>query len=146
VTTADAPRPDPTAPPPEVRIGTPERQAAEDALETHLHEHRLDATEFALRVEACQRARNRGELLRVFADLPVPHPELPPLTPTPPEPDGDPPPAALAGCLTLGLGLPVAAVLGFVHGTWWTLAVPVAVSMAMTYVEQFRRPAPTTDT
>jgi hypothetical protein len=45
-----------------------------------------------------------------------------------------------AGCLTLGLGLPVAVVLGFVYGMWWALAVPVAVTVVMAYVEHLRTP------
>lgn len=128
--------------PPDVRIGTPERQAAEAALEVHLKDKRLDADEFERRVAACQRAGNQTELLWIFVDLPAPHPELsatsvPPATGS----DEDIPPGALAGCLTLGLGLPVAVVLGVVYGTWWALAVPVAVTVAMAYVEQLRQPA-----
>jgi hypothetical protein len=34
----------------------------------------------------------------------------------------------------------VAVVLGFVYGTWWALAVPVAVTVAMAYVEHVRSP------
>ncbi|MFI6761609.1 hypothetical protein ACIBF5_20970 [Micromonospora sp. NPDC050417] len=33
--------------------------------------------------------------------------------------------------ILLGLGLPVAVVLGLVYDIWWVLAVPVAVSMLM---------------
>ncbi|MEV4656680.1 DUF1707 domain-containing protein [Micromonospora sp. NPDC049301] len=122
----------------EVRIGTPERRAAEVALEVHLSEKRLDSDEFERRTEACEQASNQGELLRVFADLPVPHPELPSSAVPSTELDDDIPPLALAGCLALGLGLPVAIVLGWVYGTWWALAVPVAVTVAMAYVEHLR--------
>ncbi|MFI7574035.1 DUF1707 domain-containing protein [Micromonospora sp. NPDC049497] len=133
---------DPSGPSQDVRIGTPERRAAEDALEVHLSEKRLDPDEFERRVEACQHARNQAELSRIFADLPAPHPELPSSTvpPTEADQDIDIPAVAVAGCLTLGLGLPVAVVLGFAYGTWWALAVPVAVTVAMTYVEHLRQP------
>lgn len=36
--------------------------------------------------------------------------------------------------------VPVAVVLGLVYGVWWTLAVPVAVTVAMAYVEHLRTP------
>jgi hypothetical protein len=129
-------------PPPEVRVGTPERRAAEAALEVHLSEKRLDPDEFERRIEACQQARNQTELLRMFADLPAPHPEMPSATAPRTEPDEDMPAIAAAGCLALGLGLPVAVVLGVVYGTWWALAVPVTVTVAMTYIEHLRQSAP----
>ncbi|SCL22378.1 protein of unknown function [Micromonospora pallida] len=132
----------PGEPPPEVRIGTPERRAAEAALEVHLGEKRLDPDEFERRVRACRLARHQTELVRIFADLPAPHPELPSAAPASrAEPDEDMPPVAVAGCLTLGLGLPVAVVLGVVYGTWWALAVPVAMTVAMTYIEHLRQSA-----
>lgn len=122
-----------------LRIGTPERQTAEDALEAHLVAKRLDSAEYSRRVEACQSARTWAELVRIFDDLPLPHPELPSATAPPTADEGDDmPPAAVAGCLSLGLGLPVAVVLGLVYGTWWALAVPVAVTVVMGYVEQLR--------
>lgn len=127
--------------PPEVRIGTPERRAAEAALEVHLRDKRLDPDEFERRLAACQRAGNQSELLWIFVDLPAPHPELSATSAPATESDEDIPPGALAGCLTLGLGLPVAIVCGFVYGTWWALAVPVAVTVAMAYVEHLRQPA-----
>ncbi|WBB68269.1 DUF1707 domain-containing protein [Micromonospora sp. WMMD812] len=129
-----------SGPSPELRIGTPERRAAEDALEIHLSEKRLDSDEFDRRVEACEQASNQAELLRIFADLPTPHPEMPSSAASPAEFEGDVPPIAVAGCLTLGLGLPVAIVLGWVYGTWWALAVPVAATVAMAYIEHLRKP------
>lgn len=136
-----------SGPGPALRIGTPERLAAQDALEVHLREKRLDPAEFDRRVAACQEAGTQEELLRIFADLPAPHPELPSAGPAPVDPDdgddgddGDVPPVAVAGCLTLGLGLPVAVVLGVVYDAWWALAVPVTVTVLMTYVEQLRQP------
>ncbi len=126
-----------------LRIGTPERASAEDALETHLVARRLDAADYERRVAACRTAQTRSELMRIFADLPVPHPELPPaVTPVVAEAnDGPPMPMSFfAGCLTLALGFPVAVVLGFVYGIWWALAVPVAVTVVMAYVEHLRTP------
>ncbi|MEV4481454.1 DUF1707 domain-containing protein [Micromonospora coxensis] len=124
---------------PEVRIGTPERRAAEAALEVHLSERRLDSDEFERRVAACEQASTQAELLRVFADLPAPHPAMPSAVVRPTEPeDDDIPPVAVAGCLALGLGLPVAIVLGWVYGTWWALAVPVVATVVMAYVEHLR--------
>ncbi|MEU4428423.1 DUF1707 domain-containing protein [Actinoplanes sp. NPDC024001] len=124
---------------PDLLIGTPERDSAREALDAHLVEKRLDPAEFERRVEAVEQARTRSELMRVFADLPVPHPELPAAAAAPAAPEEqDPPPIFLAGCLTLTLGLVVAVVLGFVYGAWWALAVPIAVTVAMIYVEQVR--------
>jgi hypothetical protein len=126
-------------PAPDPLIGIPERNSAEEALETHLIEKRLDPGEYGRRVEAAQLARTQSELMRLFSDLPVPHPTLPASAEPPAEAEDEPPPAIFfAGCLTLALGLPVAVVLGFVYGTWWTLAVPVAATAAMAYVEHLR--------
>ncbi|SCL24597.1 DUF1707 domain-containing protein [Micromonospora inyonensis] len=114
---------------------------ARDALQVHLDAERLDADGFARRVAACEQAVDQTELLRIFADLPAPRPQLPSAE-APAEADEDMPPGVLAGCLALGLGIPVAIVVGAVYGTWWALAVPVAVTVAMAYVEHLRRPAP----
>ncbi|MFI6231370.1 DUF1707 domain-containing protein [Micromonospora echinospora] len=138
MTNADGPG---THPPPALRIGAPERQVARDALEVHLDEERLDADEFARRIAACEQAADQTELLRIFADLPAPRPQLPSAE-APAEADEDIPPGPLAGCLALGLGIPVAIVVGAVYGAWWALAVPVAVTVTMAYVEHLRRPAP----
>ena len=121
-------------------IGTPERASAQESLEAHLVAKRLDPAEYGRRVEASQVAQTRSELMRIFADLPLPHPELPATTAPPVEADEEPPAVFLAGCLTLALGLPVAVVLGFAYGAWWTLAVPVAATVAMAYVEHLRTP------
>lgn len=128
-------------PPPRLRIGTPERLAAEDALRDHLIEKRLDPDEFERRMAACEQASDQAELLRIFVDLPAPHPEMPPavVAPTEADADDDIPPIVAAGLLALGLGLPVAVVLGFAYGAWWTLAVPVASTVAMAYVEHLRQ-------
>lgn len=105
-------------------IGTPERELARRALDVHLAEDRLSEIDYHRRLGACQEARTRAELLEVFADLPEPRPDLPDLHS---DSDEDMPALAVAGCATIGLGLPVAIVLGIIYGAWWGLAVPVAV-------------------
>lgn len=119
----------------DLRIGMPERDAAREALEAHLAAERIDSTEYEQRWAACREARSQAELLRTFADLPAPHPELPSLPGPSTNTDEDIPPLAVAICVALLLGLPVTVVLGFVYGAWWTLAVPVTLSVAMLYTE-----------
>lgn len=125
---------------PDPLIGTPERDSAQEALEAHLVAKRLDPAGYGRRVEASQLAQTQSELRRIFADLPLPHPELPATVAAPVEADEEPPAIFFAGCLTLALGLPVAVVLGFAYGAWWTLAVPVTATVAMAYVEHLRAP------
>lgn len=129
--------------PPDLRIGTPEREAAREALHEHHAADRLDQAEYEQRWATCQTAGTQAELRQVFVDLPAPHPDLP----TPPDPsmdtDEDMPPLAVAICLALLLGLPVTVVLGFVYGAWWGLAVPVALSVALVYAEHLRTRART---
>ncbi|WP_433721146.1 DUF1707 SHOCT-like domain-containing protein [Actinoplanes sp. CA-051413] len=126
-------------PAPDLLVGTPERESAQEALEAHLMEKRLDPGDYEQRVEAAKLARTRSQLLRLFADLPVPHPELPTAAgPVTHQDDETPPPIFLAGCLMLALGLPVAVVLGFAYGIWWVLAVPVVATVAMAYIEHLR--------
>jgi hypothetical protein len=135
--------PDDRSPVPDRLIGTPERASAYQALEEHLVEKRFDPAEHQRRLEATNLARTQSELLQIFADLPPPHPKLPPeAAPPVAAPDDEPPAVFFAGCLTLGLGLPVAVVLGFAYGIWWSLAVPVAVTVAMAYIEHLRTPRP----
>jgi hypothetical protein len=130
---------DGSPPAPDPLIGAPERSSAREALEAHLIAQRLDPGEYERRDEAAQLARTQSELRELFADLPVPHPELPAAAAAPAAPEDEMPPLSfLAGCLTLALGLPVAVVLGFVYGTWWALAVPVALTVTMMYAEHLR--------
>lgn len=139
VTDADDIEPYEVAATPDLRIGTPEREDAKRALEAHLLARRLDEAELERRLTAVDAAVTRGELRMVFGDLPVPHPVLPAAAPAPPtEPEDDMPPLAAAGCLALGLGVPVAVVLGFVYGAWWSLVVPVVVPVVLAYLEHLR--------
>jgi hypothetical protein len=57
-----------------VRIGFVEREAAAAALGGHFAAGRLDPGEYASRVEAATAARNRADLVPLFADLPGPNP------------------------------------------------------------------------
>jgi len=119
----------------DLRIGAQERAAAITTLDTHREDGRLDTVEYDKRVVACQQAITQADLLRVFADLPDPHPELPA---RPGSDDDNVPLGAAAGCVTLLFGLPVTIVLGFIYGAWWGIAVPVAVTAAGLYIEHLR--------
>ena len=141
VTSADhTGRPDHVGPSPDLLIGAPEREAARLALETHLIEQRLDAADHERRLQACDSARTQSELRRIFHDLPAPHPDLPslPVAPAVPKNDDDEdiPALAISGCLLLGLGIPVAIVLGFVYGAWWALVVPVLLTAALAHIDR----------
>jgi hypothetical protein len=116
---------------PDLRIGLPEREAAREALDVHLAADRLHPREHEQRLTACHEARTQAELLRVFADLPAPHPELPGTERSSVQTDEDLSSLGAAVLVTLLLGLPVAVVLGIVYGTWWALAIPVAVSVLL---------------
>lgn len=113
-----------------LRVGTPEFAAAREALAEHVAQKRIDSAEYERRMELAKASTTQGELLRVFADLPEPHPDLPGLSPPLPlrkgkDPD-DIPLYGVACLLAMLLGEPVAIVLGIVYGWWWSLAVPVA--------------------
>ena len=130
-------RPDRPGHIPDLKVGAPEREAARLALETHLIEQRLDTADHERRLQACDLAGTQSELLRIFHDLPAPHPKLPSIPPAPTaseDNDEASPPLAVSGCLLLGLGTPVAIVLGIVYGAWWTLAVPVVLTAVMAHI------------
>jgi hypothetical protein len=132
-----------------LRVGRPEFTAARDALGEHVEQGRIDSAEFERRMEAVKATTTQGELLRVFADLPAPHPDLPGLPPPlllRPSGDGGPDDMPLYGVacvLAMLLGEPVAVVLGIVYGWWWSLAVPVAFCVLLVttigVIERFRR-------
>jgi hypothetical protein len=69
--------------PPPVRIGTAEREAAYQALSTHLDAGRLDPDEYGERYAAVSVARTRPELEAHFTDLPEPHPFAAPVAAQP---------------------------------------------------------------
>lgn len=115
------------AEPPEIRIGTREREQALAQLGTHLGDGRLTVTEFDERSGLIAAATTRGQLVRIFADLPaVPaDPTTGPATagPAPAEHDSTP---DWAGRVMAVVPL-IALVLFFVTHSWlWFLAVPIA--------------------
>ncbi len=59
---------------PGVRASTRERDQAVEALTEHVVEGRLTDAEFAARSDKARSAASRDELLRLFDDLPQPHP------------------------------------------------------------------------
>jgi hypothetical protein len=54
----------------DVRIGDAEREQVAQRLHVHVGSGRLDLAEFEQRIDAAYRARTRGELAAVVADLP----------------------------------------------------------------------------
>lgn len=58
------------AEPPDIRIGTAEREEAVALLGEHFAAGRLTVAEFDQRVTRANRALTRGDLLPLFADLP----------------------------------------------------------------------------
>ena len=75
-----------------------------------------------------------------LSTFPLPHPDLRPQNP--PADAGDEDVTALGWTIgiALGFGLPVAVVLGIIYGAWWSLAVPVAVSVVLLYAEHLLTP------
>lgn len=62
---------------PEIRIGTAEREQALDALTQHFSDGRLTVSEFDERSGQIAAATTRGQLDKVFADLPALAPPTP---------------------------------------------------------------------
>ncbi|WP_222932659.1 DUF1707 SHOCT-like domain-containing protein [Nocardia yunnanensis] len=65
--------------PPDVRVGTAEREQAAAALGEHFAAGRLDVAEYDDRVGRAYAARTAGELAVLFGDLPRPQPVAPQL-------------------------------------------------------------------
>jgi len=102
---------------PEVRIGTAEREQALKTLSAHFSAGRLSVAEFDERSAVVAAAATRGDLERVFGDLPALEPE-----PEPPSPKRSYDWRAAMLAVT-----PIAAlVLFFVLHNWiWFLLIPV---------------------
>ena len=66
-----------------LRVGDSERYAAVDALGEHYVAGRLDAEEHQHRCGQALQARTGADLMRLFADLPLPHPDLLPVVASP---------------------------------------------------------------
>jgi hypothetical protein len=101
---------------PDVRVGDLDRQAAVDRLLAHTTAGRLTFDEFDTRAAAAHAARTRGELERLFADLP-------PLQP----------PGSRAGNSLAGHARPVAVIVAAVAGlvALLGLAAPAFASSMM---------------
>ncbi|MFD9894555.1 DUF1707 domain-containing protein [Amycolatopsis sp. NPDC059027] len=63
-------------PSPELRISDRDRETALTALGEHMSAGRIDIDEFGERSAQITAAKTRGDLVRVFADLPEPHPRF----------------------------------------------------------------------
>ncbi|MVU77482.1 DUF1707 domain-containing protein [Nocardia sp. ET3-3] len=72
--------------PPDVRVGTAEREQAAAALGEHFAAGRLDVAEYDDRVGRAYAAKTAGELTVLFSDLPRPQPPVPPVSTPPPVP------------------------------------------------------------
>lgn len=112
------------AEPPEIRIGTAEREHALEQLSRHLSEGRLTVTEFDERSGQITTALTRRQLDQVFADLPAPTAQLP-VVPSAATPERRFSPDWQGRIMAV---IPILAlVLFFVTGSWlWFLAIPAA--------------------
>ena len=125
----------------EQRIGSAERDAAVEALRTHLEAGRLTPEEYEDRSVSASRARTWSEIAPLFTDLPDPRPgpvasELARATPA----GAGTFPALSEGARERIMAVtPLAAlVLFFVTRTWvWFLAIPIAG--ALLYGSQHKR-------
>ncbi|MFI5777391.1 DUF1707 domain-containing protein [Nocardia sp. NPDC051570] len=107
---------------PDVRIGTTEREDAMKRLSDHFAAGRLSVAEFDERSAVVANAVTRGDLVRVFTDLPEPVTATP--APPPAHPKGDRPEF---GGPVMGLIVIVALVLFFTTHTWlWFLLIPAS--------------------
>ncbi|HEX5596493.1 MAG TPA: DUF1707 domain-containing protein [Micromonosporaceae bacterium] len=132
----------------DLRVSDQERESAQRALAEHLAAGRLDVDEYTQRVDRCLAARMRSQLLDLFDDLPPPLPELADAPsggvlerskPTTEAASGDIETVTdglgVAAGLLLLIGIPLAAVLGYVYSAWWLLAIPVVLIVALAIIE-----------
>jgi hypothetical protein len=113
----------------EARIGTAERDAAVEALRTHLEAGRLTPEEYEDRTVAAGGARTWAEIAPLFADLPDPRPEpvAAALERSAPSGTGALPALSEGAKDRIMAVTPLAAlVLFFVTRSWlWFLAIPI---------------------
>lgn len=107
---------------PDLRIGTQEREQALDRLGVHLAEGRLDAVEHEERADRVIAARSRGDLDRVFADLPAA--PVPPRAPQPtPRPRTEFLGIPASSLVTLAIAVAIIAVVVYSGQWWWLFAL-----------------------
>jgi len=107
---------------PAVRVGTTERERAQNALSEHFSQGRLDIHEFEERSGLAAAARTVGDLARLFSDLPGGLPgalAAPPLDPHRAAPGSWM--MRRAGPLVLLLALMVLIAVGLITGHVWML-------------------------
>jgi hypothetical protein len=99
-----------------LRVSDADRDAVVDQLARHFQEGRLDLTEFQDRMDAAVRARTRGDLAGLLADLPQPvRTALPPAGPR----RRWPVPLPVLAVLAVAGGLILASIFGAAaHGYW----------------------------
>lgn len=68
-----------------LRVGDAERHGAVDALGEHFVAGRLDQEEHHQRCTQAMQARTAADLMQLFADLPLPHPDVVQLPTAPPQ-------------------------------------------------------------
>ena len=99
-----------------LRVSDDDRDAVVDQLAGHFQQGRLDLAEFQERMDRAVRARTRGDLAGLLADLPHPGGAAPP--PAGPGRRWPGPPAVLA-LLAVAGGLILASIFGAAaHGYW----------------------------
>ncbi|WP_067886021.1 DUF1707 SHOCT-like domain-containing protein [Nocardia vaccinii] len=109
---------------PDIRIGTAERETAMRQLSDHFAAGRLSVAEFDERSAVVAAAVTRGDLVRVFADLPDPAAQ--PRQPAA-RPQQQPGRRAEVRGAVMGITVIAALVLFFAFHTWlWFLLIPVA--------------------
>ncbi|HET9142762.1 DUF1707 domain-containing protein [Actinophytocola sp.] len=108
-----------------IRIGDADRHDARELFDVHLEEGRLTPAEHEHRITLAGHAVTRGDLAKLFADLPAPHPDY----------EDRPPPGTglletpwssaleFAAGATFLFGMPTALLLTIFKGWWWLLIV-----------------------
>lgn len=117
------------AQPPEVRIGDSERQGAADQLQKHFAAGRLTWEELDERLAAAWAARVNADLMKLFTDLPMLTPPMPPYAPARVRPNPRTGSSLVTRLRSLDirilvvLGLAVAIAIGATDG----LVIPIAL-------------------
>ncbi|OLF11843.1 DUF1707 domain-containing protein [Actinophytocola xanthii] len=117
----------------EIRAGTAERESAVEALGTHFAEGRLRVEEYEERVGAALDSRTRGELRRLFEDLPAPYPPFlaPPAAPLPVFPQAPPPPVVYSDKSRVAAGV-MQLLLPFGVGRFYTGHTAIGLAQLFT--------------